>query len=236
MTAENRVIVLFDGYSENGVDGVMNANCTTTLIRGKQTLTIVDTRTAWDGEALVAGSNANLSTRFRFRKPPPMNLYFFSAELAKHSIRPNEITHVVCTHGHSDHIGCNYLFLDAKVHIVGKSISNRCEYSLHSFEMSDYRIDDGICVTMTPGHTMDSVSVVVEHSNLGVVAICGDLFERFEDVADENIWMDAGSEDRCLQQMHRLRMADLADVIIPGHGPIFSVTDHMKSRCVEHNC
>lgn len=83
MTAENRVIVLFDGYSENGVDGVMNANCTTTLIRGKQTLTIVDTRTAWDGEALVAGSNANLSTRFRFRKPPPMNLYFFFCRISK---------------------------------------------------------------------------------------------------------------------------------------------------------
>lgn len=149
--------------------------------------------------------------------------------MARHSVRPNEITHVVCTHGHSDHIGCNYLFLDAKVHIVGRSISNRCEYRAHSFETSDYRIDDGIRVTMTPGHTIDSVSVLVENSNLGVAAICGDLFERAEDVAGEHIWLDAGSEDKCLQREQRVRIADMADVIIPGHGPMFLVTDDMKS-------
>lgn len=143
----------------------------------------------------------------------------------------------MCTHGHSDHIGCNYLFLDAKVHIVGKSISNRCKYHSHSFEISDYRIDDGIRVTMTPGHTMDSVSVLVHNSNLGIVAICGDLFERVTDVTDENIWMDAGSEDRCLQREHRLRMAGLAQFIIPGHGPMFKVTEEIKCTLwANHTC
>lgn len=82
---------------------------------------------------------------------------------------------------------------------------------------------------MTPGHTMDSVSVLVERTNMGFVAVCGDLFERFEDVADENIWMDAGSEDRCLQREHRLRIANLANVIVPGHGPMFNVTDDIRS-------
>lgn len=62
MSTENGVIVLFDGYSEDGADGVMNANCTSTLIRGKETLTIVDTRTAWDGDALVAGNSNSLSS------------------------------------------------------------------------------------------------------------------------------------------------------------------------------
>lgn len=65
MSIENKVIVLFDGYSEDGVDGAMNANCTSTLIRGKETLTIVDTRTAWDGDELVAG-NAHPLSRFRW--------------------------------------------------------------------------------------------------------------------------------------------------------------------------
>lgn len=56
MSAENQVIVLFVGYSENVVNGVMDANCTSILIRGKETLTIVDTRTAWDGDEIVAGN------------------------------------------------------------------------------------------------------------------------------------------------------------------------------------
>lgn len=55
MTTENKVIVLFDGYSTNVANGVMKANCSCTLIKGRETLTIVDTRTAWDGDELVAG-------------------------------------------------------------------------------------------------------------------------------------------------------------------------------------
>lgn len=223
MATENTVIVLFDGYSEDGDDGIMKANCTSTLIRGKETLTIVDTRTAWDGDELVAG-NGRACSRSKLLLNVPL-----LAGLAKHSVRPNEITHVVCTHGHSDHIGCNYLFLNAKVHIVGQSISNRCEYQSHAFQSSDYQVDDGIRVTMTPGHTMDSVSVLIDHTESGVVAVCGDLFERFEDVADESIWMDAGSEDKHLQRKHRHRMAVLADAIVPGHGPMFRVSDDIRS-------
>lgn len=111
------------------------------------------------------------------------------------------------------------------MHIVGNSISNRCAYKLHAFEESDYRIDDGIYVTMTPGHTLDSVSVLVENSNFGNVAICGDLFEKFEDINNESIWLDAGSEAPHLQRTHRLRMVDRADFIVPGHGPIFRTID-----------
>lgn len=52
----NQVIVLFDGYSQEINDSKMLANCTCTLVKGKNTCTIVDTRTAWDGIALVNGN------------------------------------------------------------------------------------------------------------------------------------------------------------------------------------
>lgn len=55
MATTNRIDVLFDGYSKNTAADVMEANCTSTLVRGKETITIVDTRTAWDGEELIAG-------------------------------------------------------------------------------------------------------------------------------------------------------------------------------------
>jgi len=48
------IIVLFDGYSKQLDDGMMDANCTCTLIKGSK-LIIVDTMTAWDRERIIDG-------------------------------------------------------------------------------------------------------------------------------------------------------------------------------------
>lgn len=140
----------------------------------------------------------------------------------------DDITHVVCTHGHSDHIGCNYLFLNAREHIVGWGISNKDEYRSIDKD-TKYIIDDGIYIIATPGHTLDSTTLIVENSNLSskLVAVCGDLFEKQEDCFDEQIWMDAGSDSFEIQKMNRLRIAEMVDVIIPGHGPKFEVNDEI---------
>lgn len=52
--------------------------------------------------------------------------------LRKYNITPDNIKLLVSTHGHSDHIGNNNLFLEAK-HIVGFSVSFRNKYFDHSF-------------------------------------------------------------------------------------------------------
>lgn len=151
--------------------------------------------------------------------------------MQKENLTPDDITHVVCTHSHSDHIGCNYLFLKAKQHIIGQTINNHEHYSFHKFSTGPYVIDDGIRVIATPGHTLDSVSVIVENSNLGNhVAICGDLFENSEDVNDSNIWIDAGSESVELQRANRLMVAEKADIIVPGHGALFGMTREMVEK------
>lgn len=54
--------------------------------------------------------------------------------LAAHKITCEDIHYVVCTHGHSDHIGNNNLFLKAQ-HIVGFGINFHDEYYIHPFEM-----------------------------------------------------------------------------------------------------
>lgn len=152
-------------------------------------------------------------------------------EMTKHDLRPADVTHVVCTHGHSDHTGCNYLFQDAKVHIVGHSVSNRETYYLHDFDTADYVIEEGIQVTATPGHTLDSVSVLVSPANIAQrVAVCGDLFEHSHDVEDSSQWIDAGSESPEQQRKSRQRIATDADIIIPGHGELFRVTDEIRAK------
>jgi len=191
------VKVLFDGYSKP-IFGGQTANCSCTLISGKKNV-IVDTMTAWDKEKLLG-------------------------ELANLNVSPIDIDYVISTHGHSDHIGNNNLFLNAK-HIVGWAINHKDRYFDHPFDRGvPYRIDEGLNVIPTPGHTLSDVSVVVKNAkDLGCVVIAGDLFENEDDISDDSIWKNAGSENEELQMQNRLRVLEIADYIVPGHGKMFQV-------------
>lgn len=214
----NEVIVLNEGYSymEKDDDSVMIANCTCTLIKSHDCNIIVDTMTPWDGDLLLQ-------------------------KLQENRLTPDDITWVVSTHGHSDHLGNNNLFLKAK-HIVGTNISQRNRYFIHDFTSAPYRLSDTIEIVATPGHTLSCVSVLVHGSNLAspsdlaagstgaTVAIVGDLFERRDDIADSALWLDAGSEDPQAQRRNRFRMATGADYIVPGHGSLFGVDQAMREE------
>jgi len=193
-----QVYVLQAGYSKLVNDKYL-ANGTSTLIVGPKFKLIVDTLSPWDKDLLLAS-------------------------LEKHKVTPDEITHLVCTHGHPDHVGNNNLFVgDGVTHIVGWSIHHMDCYSDHPFkDGAVLHIDENLEVMPTPGHTLDSVSVKVK-TDIGTVIVTGDLFEKEEDLLDDNIWKEAGSEDSVLQLLNRNKVLDLADYIIPGHGPMFQV-------------
>ncbi|GFT93734.1 metallo-beta-lactamase domain-containing protein 1 [Nephila pilipes] len=197
------VDVIKNGYSTiDSEANVMKANCTCTLIKENNIFIVVDTLTAWDRS-------------------------FLEKELISRSIKTTEITHVVGTHGHSDHIGNLNLFENAQ-HIVGQSISHKDEYLLHSFEEKPYKISENIEIIATPGHTLSDVSVIVRNTCLGTIAIVGDLFERKEDIKNSDLWkITAGSENPSLQFENRNKILHLADYIIPGHGPMFQVTEEL---------
>lgn len=94
-------------------------------------------------------------------------------------------------------------------------------------------IEKDIEVVATPGHTKTCVSLIVRNSNYenhGTVAIAGDLFEKEEDIFNSNLWISAGTEDEELQKKNRLKIAEMAAFIIPGHGPKFKVTEEMREK------
>lgn len=64
----------------------------------------------------------------------------YFAALESHDITPENIHYVISTHGHSDHIGNNNLFLMAK-HIVGFSVSFKDEYYTHPFDKGRKSLD-----------------------------------------------------------------------------------------------
>ncbi|XP_055595029.1 metallo-beta-lactamase domain-containing protein 1 [Uranotaenia lowii] len=234
----NQVIVLNEGYSfmenlpdlhgrtmDNDTDravpsATMMANCTCTLIKSPDCNVIVDTMTPWDGDLLLQ-------------------------KLQEHGLTPDDIDWVVSTHGHSDHLGNNNLFLKAR-HMVGTSISQRNRYFIHDFNNAPYSLSSGIEVIASPGHTLSCVSVLVHRGSIlltepkqqqpeqpepeptGTIAIVGDLFERREDIEQPALWMEAGSEDPAAQRKNRARVASLADVIVPGHGGPFPVNQMMR--------
>ena len=79
-------------------------------------------------------------------------------------------------------------------------------------------------VIPTPGHTLDSVSLVVSTAGgQGVVVVAGDLFEREEDLLNQELWREAGSEDEEEQEKSRVMVLAMADWVVPGHGPMFWV-------------
>lgn len=201
------VDVIKEGYSRLLDDGhTMVANGTCTLVQGSGINLLVDTLTGWDKNFLIAG-------------------------LRQRNLNCDDINYVVCTHGHSDHVGNLNLFVKA-LHIVGWSIAREDTYTLHPFDKGvSYEISEGIEVVPTPGHTLSDVSVVVKLTPLGTVVISGDLFEREEDITNPDLWKTiAGSENELLQLKNRQKMLDIADYIVPGHGPMFQVTDGLRKK------
>ncbi|XP_015610135.1 metallo-beta-lactamase domain-containing protein 1 [Cephus cinctus] len=201
----NEVIVLFDGYSKQLDDETMDANCSCTLIKGQKNI-IVDTMTAWDRERLVEA-------------------------LHKQNLDPLDIHYVVCTHSHSDHIGNNNLFINAE-HIVGQCVQSGTKFYEKRIKDGKYKLCEGVTVIATPGHTAQDVSVLVDVETKDgklVYTITGDLFEKEEDIEDPSIWKALGTiELQEVQKAMRSHVLDLANIIIPGHGPMFPVTEAMK--------
>ena len=81
----------------------------------------------------------------------------------------------------------------------------------------------GLEVIPTPGHSSNDVSVIVENTRYGVVAITGDLFEKEEDLQQEALW-EQYSENPELQNENREKILRKADFIVPGHGKMFRNT------------
>ncbi|XP_037082322.1 metallo-beta-lactamase domain-containing protein 1-like isoform X2 [Pollicipes pollicipes] len=87
-----------------------------------------------------------------------------------------------------------------------------------------YKLSEFVDVIATPGHTSEDVSVRVRSRHQGLVIIAGDLFEREEDIRDPSLWRSAGSQDPDRQMANRRRVLAEADLVVPGHGPMFAVT------------
>ncbi|KAJ8007725.1 hypothetical protein DPEC_G00097140 [Dallia pectoralis] len=185
--------VLKVGYCHSQPDGSFLADGTISLLTGPKHI-LVDTGGPWDRDFLVK-------------------------RLEDRGLKPGDVSLVVGTHGHSDHVGNLGLFPGAMV-IVGCDVSEGDRYLPNRLaEGQPYPIDEHVSVVPTPGHTGRDVSVLVKGTSMGTVLVAGDLFERCD---DDDSWREV-SENPDVQEASRQEALRTSDVIIPGHGLPFRV-------------
>ncbi len=187
------VKVLQPGYARWETPSRLCADGTVTLIRSSVNI-IVDTGLPRDKQTIIG-------------------------ELKAEGIGPTDIAFVVCTHGHSDHVGNNNLFPDATF-IVSSDICRGDSYTIHDFS-HPYVIDEDVQVILTPGHTGQDVSVIVR-TTPGVVAVAGDLFENEDDLPSSGV-RHPFSEYPEKQRENQEMIIHTVDYIVPGHGDIFVI-------------
>lgn len=187
------VHILRPGWAVSDRGGT-DAACTLTLVKGPKAI-LVDVGAPWETELLREGLRA-------------------------HDLAPRDIDVVVCTHGHSDHVGNLHLFPDALL-VVGYDICWGRRYLSHPIWQEDFVIDEAVRVVATPGHSGEDVSVIVTSGGIRY-GICGDLFESASDLEDDLLWRRY-SRYPDLQARSRGRLLEVVDVVIPGHGDMFRV-------------
>jgi N-acyl homoserine lactone hydrolase len=145
--------------------------------------------------------------------------------LAGLQLAPEEIDSVVNTHSHPDHCGNNHLFSRARILVPAPQ--------------DGQMIAPGVWALATPGHSLDSLSVVIgpvpkitktakmpgEEGMTPTIVIAGDALPTFGNF-QKNV-PPALHVDRDLAVSSMEKIIALADIVVPGHDFPFSVRKSM---------
>lgn len=133
-------------------------------------------------------------------------------KLQDNGLIPEQIDYVINTHRHFDHCNNNYLFRNAII-VSGTAFW----YPDKNYE--EYRsVDDlpipEVKVIATPGHLPEHISVSVKTDKTYIIA--GDAMEEHR--IRTNFYKDNPNKEQIIESIRKI--LDIADIIIPGHGPI----------------
>lgn len=194
-TAE--VKVLIEGYAKKIKNGWL-ASPSTVLIRDRGLIILVD-----------PGSNKDLLLK----------------KLIEENLKLNDVNIIFLTHHHLDHTLNIRIFSDCDILLDGDKM-NKVD---RIFSYSGKIPETDIKVISTPGHVFSHESLLVK-TKIGKVVIAGDLFwwlDGEEQKTDYKNLMNhkdpGGAKDENLLQESRKKILEIADWIIPGHGPMFKV-------------
>jgi glyoxylase-like metal-dependent hydrolase (beta-lactamase superfamily II) len=142
--------------------------------------------------------------------------------LDKQGLKPEDIDYVINTHSHFDHCSNNYLFSNAKI-ICGASIWDG-KACINYKNPEDIMID-GLKIITTPGHRQEHLSVIVKVDDKNYV-ISGDAIEEKKIV--ERKYDKKPNKGEIFNSIKKI--LEIADVIIPGHGPLIESKEIRKLK------
>ncbi len=134
-------------------------------------------------------------------------------KLGEHDMTTGDIDIVFITHSHMDHYRNIGMFPRSRV------LDYWGWWESDVWRECDGKVTDDITVIKTPGHSYDSVTLVVKTEN-GTVAICGDVFWKKDYPEKDNF----ASEHEQLTESRR-KVLEISDYVIPGHGGMYAATD-----------
>lgn len=183
-------------------EGKLFLGSTVVLIKGEENI-LVDTGSFLDREPLIN-------------------------ELEKKGLKPKDIDKVILTHTHLDHTTNIDLFSTSDVYCkFNSNYPGQCQKLSEGILsrvdiLDDIEFSKGVKFLLTPGHSRDSISVLVK-SDKGNIVIAGDAISNEE-------WADLEKQPKDFLVSNidefnksRKKILDIADYIIPGHGGMFKV-------------
>ncbi len=132
--------------------------------------------------------------------------------LAEHDLTVHDVTHVFVTHHHVDHTRNIGMFARAVV----VDVDSLYDGSLWLGHAGDgHALSDSIRVIETPGHAAECAALVVDTDDGTVVLTHAWWFADMTPVQDPLAW------DQAALERSRARILEIADIVVPGHGPAF---------------
>lgn len=165
------------------------------------------------------------------------------ATVCKHlqsiGVRPDEITMLVISHFHDDHVRNFDYFPQAEIllHALeatwAKSGPDDFAFPQHLFPAiqqtgrlrlihNDCEIAPGAATIHIPGHTPGSMGLVLSPADRPVTILAGDAIKNMAELASGKV---DKSEDPLSSTRSIKKVRDIAGVVIPGHDRILAVTD-----------
>ena len=181
-----RVDVLVEGYARPADDGTLRVAGTVSLVRDEDRVVVVD-------PGMVAERSLILDA------------------MAALGVAPEDVTDVVLSHHHPDHVLNVALFPVVPVHDV-QAVYEGDRWTRRSAE--GVELTPSVVLLATPGHTPQDVTTLVGTAD-GVVALTH-LWWTGEGPAK-----DPYAPDREVLRASRERVLEVADRIVPGHGAPF---------------
>lgn len=156
-----------------------------------------------DGDARIIVDPGMVATRDLILDP-----------LRRHDVEPEDVTHVFLSHHHPDHTVNIALFPNAEV----VDFWARYKDDLWLDHAGDgYQLSPNATLWTTPGHTNEDASLIVRADD-GVYAMTHLWWYE-----DRTPVIDPLGDDQSAIEAGRARILEVADIVIPGHGPAFRV-------------